>query len=172
MAGDFEAFSLYVAKDLSDNTSADGTLVISDDTTELKLIYCIPRQFTKRQTDTSNAQAQDKTSPDTGTAKAGVELRFEQERKATLVTATDVVATLLKMFYTSASTNIFRKARFGLISKDNPQLDVNPTAQAGYKFLDFQQEPNPDNPAIRIFTVQLEFIGDHTQLRAFGKNPT
>lgn len=168
----FEDFTLYVADTIAANKSSQGILTISNDTTELKLIYCIPRQFTKRQTDTSNAQAQDKTSPDTGTAKAGVELRFEQERKTTLSTTTDVLAILLKMFYTIASTDVFRKARFGLISKDNPQLDVNPTAQAGYKFIDFQQEPNPDNPAIRIFTVQLEFIGDHTQLRAFGKTPT
>jgi len=75
----FENFTLYFAKSLGQNGPADADLKVTN-ADGVKLIYCIPIDFSKRQTDTSNTQSEDKTSPDTGTAKAAVELRFTQER--------------------------------------------------------------------------------------------
>jgi len=160
----FEAFTLYFAKSLAENTAALADLKITN-VDGVKLIYCIPIDFSKRQTDTSNAQSEDKTSPDTGTAKAGIELRFSQERN--MAPATNVVKTLMDMFYKRTQDIDFRKARFGLLNDDNPELDVEPTAEGGYKFTSFRQEPNPDSPALLIYTVKMDFIGDHTLLGAF-----
>jgi hypothetical protein len=161
---DFESFTLFYALSLASNTAAAATLKITN-ADGIKLIYCIPISFDKRQTDTSNAQSEDKTSPDTGTAKAGIELRFSQERD--VAPSVNVLKTLLDMFYRRTQDVDFRKARFGLANTDNPELNVEPTAVGGYKFLMFKQEPNPDRPALNIYTVQLDFIGDHTLLGAF-----
>lgn len=161
---EFESFTLYFALSLGQNEAADATLKITN-VDGIKLIYCIPIDFTKRQTDTSNAQAPDKTSPDTGTARAGIEVRFSQERDT--APAVNVLKTLMDMFYKKSNDINFRKARFGLLNDDNPELDVKPTSVGGYKFQNFKQEPNPDKIAINVYTVQLDFIGDHTLLGAF-----
>lgn len=160
----FESFTLYFALSLAQNTAAQATLKITN-ADGIKLVYCIPTSFDKRQTDTSNAQSEDKTSPDTGTAKAGIELRFTQERN--VAPTVNVLKTLLDMFYQKTQDTDFRKARFGLLNDDNPELDVEPTAVGGYKFILFKQTPNPDKPALNDYTVQLDFIGDHTLLGAF-----
>jgi hypothetical protein len=160
----FESFTLFFAKSLVENSAAQADLKISD-TDGVKLIYCIPIDFSKRQTDTSNAQSEDKTSPDTGTAKAGIELRFTQERN--IAPATNILKTLMDMFYKRTQDIDFRKARFGLLNDDNPELDVKPTDVGGYKFTGFRQEPNPDSPALLMYTVKMDFIGDHTLLGAF-----
>lgn len=160
----FENFTLYFAFSLGQNQAANATLKISN-VDGIKLIYCIPIDFTKRQTDTSNAQSEDKTSPDTGTARAGIELRFSQERD--VAPTVNLLKTLLDMFYKKSNDVDFRKARFGLLNDDNPELDVEPTNVGGYKFQNFKQEPNPDKIAINVYTVQLDFIGDHTLLGAF-----
>lgn len=161
---EFENFTLYYALSLAQNEAPDATLKITN-VDGIKLIYCIPIDFTKRQTDTSNAQSNDKTSPDTGTARAGIEIRFSQERDA--APSVNVLKTLMDMFYKKSNDSSFRKARFGLLNNDNPELDVKPTSVGGYKFQNFRQEPNPDKIAINIYTVQLDFIGDHTLLGAF-----
>jgi hypothetical protein len=161
---EFETFTLFYAKSLAENGAADALLKITN-ADKVKLVYCIPIDFTKRQTDTSNAQAEDKTSPDTGTARAGIEIRFTQERD--VAPSVNVLKTLMDMFYKKSNDVDFRKARFGLENDDNPELDVTPTNVGGYKFQTFRQEPNPNDPAILVYTVQLDFIGDHTLLGAF-----
>ena len=161
----FEDFTLYYAKSLIDNTAALATLKIVGGANNIKLVYCIPIEFTKRQTDTSNAQSADQTSPDTGTAKAGVEIQFTQERSTS--PTTNVLVTLLDMFYKKTEDDIFRKARFVLLNTDNPELDAEPIATGGYKFLNFKQIPNQDDPALNVYIVQLNLIGDHTILGAF-----
>lgn len=161
---EFETFTLYYAKSLTENEAVNADLKISN-VDGVKLVYCIPIDFSKRQTDTSNAQSEDKTSPDTGTAKAGIEIRFTQERD--VAPSVNVLKTLMDMFYRKTQDTDFRKARFGLLNTDNPELDVEPTAVGGYKFTVFKQTPNPDKPALNDYTVQLDFIGDHTLLGAF-----
>ena len=162
----FDAFTQYYAESLSDNEPADATLKITN-SDGISLIYCRPMDFSKRQTDTSNAQSEDRTSPDTGTAKAAVELRFSQDRST--APTTNVLDTLLQMFYKPRVPDAdgFRKARFGLENDDNPELNVTPTALGGYKLTRFYQEPNPDTPSLNTYIVQLDFIGDHTLLGPF-----
>lgn len=160
----FEDFTLYYAKSLAENTAALAVLKITN-SDGIKLLYCRPMDFAKRVTDTSNALSEDKTSPDTGTARNAIELRFSQERDTT--PTTNVLKTLLQMFYLPTDDDVFRKARFGLLNADNPDLDVIPVALGGYKFTRFFQEPNPDTPALNLYIVQLDFVGDHTLLGAF-----
>jgi hypothetical protein len=166
----FAPFVLWYAAGLPPNNTpgnqSDDNLFISSDDDGIQLVYCIPINFTKRQTDTSNALAVDKTSPDTGTAANRVELRFVQDRS--VAPATNALQKLLHMFYIIASDSDFRKARFGLQNDDNPGLNVEPTSLGGYKLMAFKQEPNPDNPSLNTYTVELEFVGDHTLLGAFA----
>jgi len=161
----FEDFTLYYALSLGSNSAAQATLKIIGGANSIKLVYCIPLEFNKRVTDTSNAQSEDITSPDTGTARAMIEIMFTQERAT--APASNVLITLLDMFYKKGSDDDFRKGRFGLTNTDNPDLDATPIATGGYKFLNFKQVPNPDEPALNKYIVQLNLVGDHTILGAF-----
>lgn len=160
----FEDFTIYYAKSIGQNAAADADLKITN-TDGVSLIYCIPLEFSKRMTDTSNALALDKTEPDTGTARALVELQITQDRKTDPTTS--VLKLLLEMMFIKSSDDIFRKGRFGLLAQDNLELAAEPIKNGGYKFLGFKQMPNGDDPAIQTFTIQLGFVGDHTILGAF-----
>lgn len=164
MVTNFENFKLWFALSLGSPDAASATLFI-DNSDNTELIYCIPISFQKRQTDTSNAQSEDPEKPDSGTAGAIIELRIMQPRNSP--PTTPIVNKLLQMFYLKSDDSDFRKARFGLESDDAPGLNTVPGALNGYKFLNFKEEPNPDNPAKQIYTIQLEFLGDHTKLGAF-----
>ena len=157
----FENFTLYFALSIAQNDAANATLKISN-TDGIKLVYCIPDDFTKRVTDTSNALAIDKTEPDTGSGRIMVELQFTQNRET--APTTNVLEILNEMFFTKSNDTVFRKGRFGLLNDDNPELNVEPVKFGGYKFAGFKQTPNKDNPALQIYIVKLSFVGDHNIL--------
>ena len=164
MVTNFENFKLWFALSLASPDAASATLFINN-TDNTKLIYCIPTSFQKRQTDTSNAQSEDPEKPDSGTAGAAIELRIIQARNSP--PTTPVLDKLIQMFYNKSDDSDFRKGRFGLESTDAPGLNTVPGPLNGYKFINFKQEPNPDKSAKQIYTIQLEFLGDHTKLGAF-----
>ncbi len=157
----FENFTLYYALSITENKAADATLKISN-TDGIKLVYCIPDDFTKRVTDTSNALAIDKTEPDTGSGRIMVELQFTQNRETAPIV--EVLKTLKEMFFTKSNDTDFRKGRFGLLNTDNSELNVETVKFGGYKFAGFKQIPNKDNPALQIYIVKLSFVGDHAIL--------
>ena len=164
--GDFEDFKIWYAKSLAQNTfvNADADRKIENTATvgeEIQLMFCGPMKFQKRQTDVSQATAADKTAPDTGTAGSYIKLVFLQKRDTTNF---QVLGRLLTLFYLKNSDEDFTKGRIGLENADNPELDVIPTATAGYKFISFMQRPNEDNPSIIQWELELEFLGDHTVL--------
>ena len=165
----YDTFKFWYAKGLPVNNTfalADAAVKIQNTTTpvgeEISLIYVIPGPFANRSTDVSNALAADPTSPDTGTAQSNVILRFTQSRAVT--PTVPVLAKLLAMFYNFGSDDDFKKARFGLESTDNPELDCLPIATAGYKFISFKQEPNQDKPNLQIWELVLKFVGDNSKL--------
>ena len=162
----YEEIKLWYALSLAQNTFASATVKFQNSTSptgqEVSLIYCNPLLFGKRQTDTSEALAVDPTSPDTGTGMSDVIIRVTQNRETT--PSAPLLDILLDMFYLSGNDDDFPKGRFGLENTDNPELDCLPTATAGWKFINFRQEPNQDTPSLQIFEIQLKFLGDHTQL--------
>jgi len=165
----YDTFKLWYSK----GTGANNTFALADDTRKIEnvttpakekisLLYCMPNPFQKRITDVSEALASDPTKPDTGTAGSTVIIRFSQLREQT--PTIPVLTQLIEMFYLKSSDDTYLKGRFGLENTDNPQLDVLPLPTAGYKFLRFKQEPNQNNPALIIWELTLEFLGDHTKL--------
>jgi len=169
MVNQLETFKLWFAKGVDPNNTfalAETTEKIENSDTptgeQIKLIYCMPSVFAKRQTDVSEALAADPTSPDTGTGASMVTLRFAQKRD--VARTVPVLPILLRMFYLKSSDDIFDKGRFGLENTDNPELDVLPIPTAGYKFVSFKQEPNQNTSNIQIWEVVLKFLGDNTKL--------
>jgi len=160
----FENFTLYYALSIVNNDAASATLKFSN-TDGIQLVYCIPNEFMKRVTDTSNALALDRTEPDTGTGRSIIELQVTQSRETT--PSNNLLKTLLEMFYIKSSDNIFRRGRFGLINTDNPELDAKPIKFGGYKFMGYRQVPNKDAPALLTYNITLSFVGDHTILGGF-----
>jgi len=164
---EFETFQLWVGKTSVSPTFAQSDIQIQDSNT-IRLVYCRPTDFSKRRTDTSNAQAANNTSPDTVTAGAFVELQITQSRESD-ISSTDVLKLLIKMFYTKMNADGFLKARIGLVTTDNPALNLSPPSDlAGYKIISFKQTPNQEDIALQTFTILLQFIGDHLQLEAFS----
>lgn len=159
----FEAFTLYLAKDLTHNGPADADLKITNNDHVL-LEYCVPISFAKRVTDNSNAQNIDKSSPDTGTASNTIELLIRENREEA---GSDLLKNLLKMHFEKSDSTVFRKGRFGLSVDDNPELNVLPTAAGGYKWLGFFYQPDKDNPSTQLVRIRLDYVGDHTLLGAF-----
>ena len=110
----YDTFKIWLGKTVANNTFAlaDATAKIQNVTTpvgeEVSLIYVLP-SFAKRVTDVSNALAVDPTSPDTGTGKSNIILRFTQERN--VAPTIPVLPRLLEMFYTLNSDDNFQKAR-------------------------------------------------------------
>lgn len=164
MATAFGNFTLYYALSIAQNDAASAALKISN-IDGIELVYCIPDEFMKRVTDTSNALALDKTEPDTGSGRTIVELQIIQDRTTTRTT--NLLKLLEQMFFIKSSDDSFRKGRFGLLNADNPDLDAKPIRLGGYKFAGFRQVPNKDTPSILIYNITLSFLGDHTILGGF-----
>ncbi len=164
----FEEFSFWYAKSLADNEAAeqDDLELKLTNSSKISLRYVRAGPFAKRQTDTSNAQAQDKKAPDTGNAMNQVEIQITYDRKDGDQTVTPL-KTLLNMWFLRGNDDDFRDARFGLLSTDAPELNADPVANGGYRLMNFEQQPNPDDPALLVYTIQIQFLGDHTILGAF-----
>ena len=162
----FEKFSFWYAKSLTDNTSdkADNFLHITN-ADQISLRYVRPSTFAKRVTDVSNIQSQDKKAPDTGNAINGVELQFAYDR--TTAASITPLKKLINMWFRRGTDDNFRDARFGLTSTDSPELNANPSANAGYRLMNFEQLPNSDTPGVLLYLVQLQFLGDHTKLNGW-----
>lgn len=168
MTTSFEDFSFWYAVSLADNEAANQTdlkLKLTNNS-KISLRYIRAGPFAKRQTDTSNVQAQDKKAPDTGNAQNQVEIQIAYDRKDGDADPTPLT-TLLNMWFLRGNDEEFRDARFGLLSTDAPELNANPIENGGYRLMNFEQQPNPDDPAVLIYTIQIQFLGDHTILGAF-----
>jgi len=165
MATAFEDFKFWYALSISQNGSEDAVLFI-DNTDGISLRYVRPGPFAKRQTDTSNAQSQDKVAPDTGNAVNQVEIQIAFDRKESPAGDTPLKK-LLQIWFLRGNDDDFIDGRFGLESTDNPELDATPVANGGYRIMSFDQVPNPDNPATLVYNIQIQFLGDHTILGAF-----
>jgi len=157
----FEDFTLYYADSIANNKASQAAagFRIKSGENNIKLVYCIPDEFAKRVTDTSNALAIDKTEPDTGSGRIMVEVQFTQSRETT--PTLNALGILENMFFIKSNDPAFRKGRFGLLNTDNPELNVEPVKFGGYKFAGFKQIPNKDNPALLTYVVKLSFVGDH-----------
>ena len=166
MATEWEDFKFWYAKSLTENSANDAELFLTN-ANGVSLVYVRMGPFLKRVTDTSNIQAQDKKAPDSGNALAQVEIQiaFNRETAQTEPTPTEI---LTKMFFLAGNDPDFREGRFGLENKDNPELDMVPIASAGYRLMSAEQDPNKSTPAIQIFTIQIQILGDHTKLGAYS----
>ena len=164
----FLTFQIWYARSLAQNTfaNAEADRKIENTTGDegIQLLSCRAARFLKRNTDTSQATASDKTSPDTGTAGSYIHLSFVQKRKTRNA---QVLSRLEKLFFLKNNDVDFNKGRIGLENSDNPELNVLPTANAGYKLMSFMQRPTDDNPGVNIFELELEFLGDHTELEGW-----
>lgn len=165
MATAFEDFTFWYAKSISENSAEDADLFL-DNTDGISLRYIRAGPFAKRQTDTSNAQAQDKKAPDTGNAVNQVEFQIAFNRQ-TAPTGDTPLTKLLQMWFLRGNDDEFRDARFGLESTDAPELNAEPVENGGYRLMNFEQQPNPDDPGVLVYTIQIQFLGDHTILGAF-----
>jgi len=82
-------------------------------------------------------------------------------------TSQAVLKTLMTWFYELNTNTTFRRGYLGLLTEDNPDLDLKPIALAGYRLISFQMLPDIENPAALQFLVRINFQGDHTELGAF-----
>lgn len=159
----FENFALYRAFSVAQNSAADSVdkIVNSD---EIKCQYVRPANFTKRQADLTPPEGVDPVNPDTGVGQSVVEILLQVDRGGTIQ---DVEKKLIKWFFEKAENPTFKRGFLGLLSDDDPDVDLKPIEFAGYRIVHFHRIPETENAASQQFIIQLQFEGDHTQLGAF-----
>ena len=159
----FQNFGLYRALSVIANDLASSTDKI-EDSDEIKCQYVRPANFTKRQADLTPPEGIDPVNPDTGVGQSLVEILLQVDRGGT---TQNVEKKLIKWFFEKAENTTFKRGFLGLLSDDDPDLDLKPIEFAGYRIVHFHRIPDTENPASQQFIIQLQFEGDHTQLGAF-----
>ena len=159
----FETFGLYRALSVAQNALADSTDKI-ENSAAIKCQYVRPANFTKRQADLTPPEGIDPVNPDTGVGQSIVETLLQVDRG----TASQAVEkTLIKWFFEKAENVTFKRGFLGLLSDDDPDLDLKPIQFAGYRIVHFHKIPETEHPASQQFIIHVQFEGDHTQLGAF-----
>jgi len=161
MVENYDTFNLFEALSIPLNTSANAVREIQTGA-NIELIYCIPKKFTKRDTDVSAAEAEEQIGPDTGPAGQFVEIRISVDRKA--ADQQTVLETLL-IWHSSINTALpFRRGFLGLETTDNPSLALDPVAILGYVLADFQMINPVGNKGIQEYIILLRLRGDPKNL--------
>lgn len=163
MSLDFETFGLYRAFSVAQNALADSIDKI-ENSAAIKCQYVRPANFTKRQADLTPPEGTDPVNPDTGIGQSVVEILLQVDRGTT---SQAVEKTLIKWFFEKAENVTFRRGFLGLLSDDDPDLDLKPIQFAGYRIIHFHKIPETEHPASQQFIIWIQFEGDHTQLGAF-----
>lgn len=159
MSQEFASFQLWIAKSLAQNTfaQADSDKKFENDT-QIKLDYCVPKQFVKKRTDVTGVQSDQDVHPDTGPAGAFVEIQFTVDRKVAQLQ--DFLSALIKMYGIQNTNSEFKRGFIGLTNTDNPQLDVTtPSGTLGYRLVEFGQIDPIDYKARQIYRVLLQLAG-------------
>jgi len=79
MSEEFADFAIWQAASLGDPSKAGATFVIQQSST-IRLDYCIPLSWTKKRTDLTGVQEEEDVHPDTGPAGGLVELQITLDR--------------------------------------------------------------------------------------------
>lgn len=166
MSEEYSTFTLFQALSLSLNTKADAVRSISTDTSIIHLDYCIPKKFTKKQTDISAAESDEQIGPDTGPAGQFVELQITIDR--TSADAQETLETLLQWHGLINTALPFRRGFLGLENSDNPTMNLDPILTLGYKLVDFKPINPVSNKGTIQYTILLELQGGVLELPAFG----
>jgi len=162
MAEEFATLQLWQAASIGSPTFGDALDTRKfENTTTLKLDYCIPLKWSKKRTDTTGVQSEENVHPDTGPAGALVEIQFTVDRKIALGAGDqNFLQTLILIYATQNTNSIFRRGFLGLINSDNPELNVTtPTATLGYRLLDFGQIDPIDFKSRQKYRVLLQLEG-------------
>jgi len=167
MAEEFATFQLWQATSLALPGFGDALDTRKfQNTTTLKLDYCIPLKWSKKRTDTTGVQSEENVHPDTGPAGALVEIQFTVDRKvAPAPTAQNFLQTLILIYATQNTNSIFRRGFLGLVNTDNPELNVTtPTAKLGYRLLEYGQIDPIDFKSRQKYRVLLQLEGKASTL--------
>lgn len=165
MSEEYASLTLFQALSIEKNTKVDAVRKISTDNDWIKLVYCIPKNFSKTLTDVSPAEGEEKVGPDTGPATQFIEIMILVDRQA--ADRQDTLQTLMQ-WHGALNTKIpFRRGFIGLENSDNPTLNLNPTATIGYREIEFM-EVNPTGNKGKIqYVIKLELKGSTLNLPVF-----
>lgn len=159
MSQEFATLQLWIAASLGSPSfaSADSDKKFENDS-QIKLDFCIAKQFAKKRTDVTGVQSDQNVHPDTGPAAALVEIQFTVDR-STILTQ-DFLSVLIRMYGIQNTDSDFKRGFIGLQNSDNPQLSIPlPSASLGYKMIQFEQIDAIDYKARQIFRVLLQLGG-------------
>ena len=161
MSEEFATFQLWMATSAASNDYDNATIKFQNDT-QINLDYCIPQNWSKKRTDVTGVQNEQDVHPDTGPAGAFVEIQFVVDRSTTQ--SQDFLSMLIQMYGTQNTNSDLKRGNLGLTNTDNPQLNVTPVVDLGYKLIQFQQIDPIDYKARQIYRVMLQLGGKATDL--------
>lgn len=138
-----------------------GSASISTDTDGIHLDYCIAKIFSKKRTDVTGVQSDEPISPDTGPAGAFVEIQVTLDRSSSTVS---MLSTLITWYSTQNTNSTYKRGFLSLENEDNPELDLEASAIAGYRLVQFEQLDPMDFKGRQIYRILLQFSGDTDEL--------
>jgi hypothetical protein len=163
MSQEFDDFAIWQALSLGSPNKAQATFVIQN-TSQIKLDYCIPQSFTKKRTDVTGVQEETDVHPDTGPAGALIELQITIDRGAT---TPEFLKTLIRWYGTQNTDSDFKRGFLGLENDDNPELDLVPSASLGYRLIQFGIISPVSFKAKQTYKILLQLGGPAITLPVF-----
>lgn len=163
MVEDFETIKIWQAGTIALPGFANATNKFENGA-EIKLDYCIPKQWSKKRTETTGVESEIDVHPDTGPAGAFVEIQIIIDRKTTSPT---FLKHLMRWYATQNTDSDFTRGFLGLENSDNPELNLVPSATLGYKLVYFQQINPSDHKARQMYQIVLQLGGSALNMPVF-----
>lgn len=155
MSQEFSSFKIWEAKNIEENTYEQSDYKF-ENTDQIQLDYCIARNYTKRQTDTTGVESVDGNYPDTGPAAAFIDIQLTILRTESTPA---FINNLLRWYYQIQTAIPFIRGNLGLENTDNPFLNVVPVANKGYKLSEFKQVTAQDYKGKQMYLITLQRCG-------------
>lgn len=164
MSQEFADFSLWQALSLAQPDEANAVFKISSTQAGILLDYCTLKSLDKKRTDVTGVQSDVDVHPDTGPAGFFVELQIIVDRKSV---NPEILKTLIRWYGTQNTNSDFNRGFLGLENDDNPDLDLVPAANLGYKIIRAAQIDPIDFKSRQIYQIVLQLGGKALNLPVF-----
>lgn len=164
MSEAFADFAIWQAASIAD-PSLNGSTIKIVDTSDIQLSYCILKSFDKKRTDITGVQSEVDVHPDTGPSGLFVEIQIQIDRGLTSQT---FLETLMRWYGTQNTNSDFNRGFLGLENDDNPELDLVPAANLGYKIAHVEAIDPIDFKSRQRYRIILQLGGRTLDMPVFN----
>ncbi len=164
MSESFADFAIWQAASIAD-PSLGNSIIKIENTSNIQLTYCVLKSFDKKITDVTGVQSETDVHPDTGPSGLFVELQIQLDRS---ISSQTFLETLLRWYGTQNTNSDFNRGFLGLENDDNPELDLVPAANLGYKIVRVESIDPIDFKSRQRYRIILQLGGRTLDMPIFA----